>query len=92
MLIGFKEFILESSEEGVWTRAGLASDPESSPEQLTQLAQDPDAKVRFLVAQNTSTPAEVLTLLSNDNKPPIARAARKNPNFINPIVHMLDGF
>lgn len=47
-------------------RISMAVNPETSPEMLSQLAEDPHEEVRTEVAVNFKTPPEVLNLLSKD--------------------------
>jgi Leucine rich repeat variant len=44
----------------------LARNPNTSPEVLSRLAEDPDAGVREVVAYNPNTPPEVLAPLAGD--------------------------
>jgi hypothetical protein len=81
LMLGFSQFILESSERDKFHNFEIALDPTTSPEDLVILAEDPDNMIRYGVATNPSTPVETLFLLSHDKVGSVARTARKNPSF-----------
>jgi hypothetical protein len=57
----------------------LASNPNTSPETLTLLADDEDSVVRFWVAKNPNTSPETLDRLANDENYLVRRAVATNP-------------
>jgi hypothetical protein len=80
-MLGFSQFILESSERDKFHNFEIALDPTTPPEDLVILAGDPDNMIRYGVATNPSTPIETLYALSQDEVGSVARTARKNPSF-----------
>jgi hypothetical protein len=87
--IYFNKNILESNEitslpsllqnEDANGRAILA-DNSDTPEVLTSLSLDKDARVRRSVALNSNTPSEVLTSLSQDKDGIVRAYVARNPN------------
>jgi len=67
-----------SADETTDLKGKVLEEPNLSPDVLAALADDRDEQVRWLVGQNTSTPAEVLMKLADDSIWKVRKSAAQN--------------
>ena len=80
MKIYIRAAIKNTSDEDDDVRCYVASDPNTRPASLAELARDYDDDVRTAVADNPNTPPEVLAQLATDTDWRIRERAMLNPN------------
>jgi hypothetical protein len=56
------------AEAEITRQTGLAQEKSTSPAELAELAKNGDWRVRYAVAQNSSTPPEALSALASDER------------------------
>jgi pentose-5-phosphate-3-epimerase len=61
-------------------RSGIASNPNTPIELLTQLSEDPEWHIRMSVARNPNTPKSILETLATDYNESVRTVVAKNPN------------
>ena len=76
----YQSFPFRSITPEMKRRRDIAENPNTSIEQLKELANDSDNVVRMFVAGNPNTPVELLKELARDSMLVVLRAVAENPN------------
>jgi hypothetical protein len=74
-------------------KKAAATDPNTAPEILEQLAADDNPNIRYDIARNPNTPKESLQLLATDKYPDVRYCVARHPNrteLIERLVFMTD--